>query len=110
MLRNGSDPRHFDIASNPEFLLEGTAVTEFLYPDRIVAGVENERAAEVMRKIYDPLTSGWYYGRADAIPRPDRAQTPPRLIAASAQSAEIIKHASNAFLAMKISFINAVAS
>ena len=111
ILRNGADPDHFDIASNPEFLREGTAVTDFLYPDRIVVGVENERAAEVMRKIYDPLTSGWYYGRSDSIPRPDRAaQTPPRLITTSAQSAEIIKHASNAFLAMKISFINAVAS
>jgi len=110
ILRNGADPELFDIASNPEFLREGTAVTDFLYPDRIVVGVENERCAEVMRKIYGPLTSGWYYGRGDAIPRPDRAQTPPRLIITSAQSAEMIKHASNAFLAMKISFINAVAS
>ena len=114
ILRNGADANLFDIASNPEFLREGTAVTDFLYPDRIVVGVENERAAEVMRKVYDPLTSGWYYGRGDAIPRPVRAmstsQLPPRLIITSAQSAEMIKHASNAFLAMKISFINAVAS
>jgi UDPglucose 6-dehydrogenase len=114
ILRNGADPELFDIASNPEFLREGTAVPDFLYPDRIVVGVESERAAEVMRKIYDPITSGWYYGRADAIPRPDRAmpstQAPPRLIITTAQSAEMIKHASNAFLAMKISFINAVAS
>jgi len=114
ILRNGADPELFDIASNPEFLREGTAVPDFLYPDRIVVGAENERAAEVMRKIYDPLTSGWYYGRGDAIPRPDRAmsptQAPPRLIITTAQSAEMIKHASNAFLAMKISFINAVAS
>jgi len=110
ILRNGAHPDMFDIASNPEFLREGTAVTDFLYPDRIVVGVETERAAEVMRHIYGPLTSGWYYGRADAIPRPDRAQVPPRLIITSAKSAELIKHASNAFLAMKISFINAVAS
>ena len=114
ILRNGAHPDHFDIASNPEFLREGTAVTDFLYPDRIVVGVENERAAQVMRQIYDPLTSGWYYGRGDAIPRPDRAmsptEVPPRLIVTSAKSAELIKHASNAFLAMKISFINAVAS
>jgi len=110
ILRNGADPELFDIASNPEFLREGSAVTDFLYPDRIVVGVDNERSAEVMRHIYGPLTSGWYHGRADAIPRPDRAQTPPRLIITSAQSAEIIKHASNAFLAMKVSFINAVAS
>jgi UDPglucose 6-dehydrogenase len=92
-------------------LREGTGITDFLYPDRIVVGVENERAAEVMRQIYDPLTSGWYYGRGDAIPRPEEARkTPPRLIITSPQSAELIKHASNAFLAMKISFVNAVAS
>src|ERR1017187_6624692 len=110
IMRDGADPSLFDVASNPEFLREGTAVTDFLYPDRIVVGVENERCAEVMREIYGPLTSGWYYGRGDAIPRPDRTQVPPRLIITSAQSAEMIKHASNAFLAMKISFINAVAS
>ncbi len=112
LLRNGADPSHFDVASNPEFLREGTAVTDFLYPDRIVVGVESERAAEVMRQIYGPLTSGWYYGRGDAIPRPDMAtaKTPPRLIVTSSKSAEMIKHACNAFLAMKISFINAVAS
>ena len=110
ILRNGADPAAFDVASNPEFLREGTAVTDFLYPDRIVVGVESERCAEVVRSIYQPLTSGAYYGREDAIPRPDRAQVPPRLIITSTKSAELIKHASNAFLAMKISFINAVAS
>src|SRR5712672_3890821 len=110
ILRNGADPESFDVASNPEFLREGTAVTDFLYPDRIVVGVESERAAEVMRELYSPLTSGWYYGRADAIPRPEAAKVPPRLIITSSKSAELIKHASNAFLAMKISFMNAVAS
>ena len=60
ILRNGADPGAFDVASNPEFLREGTAVTDFLYPDRIVVGVESERAAEVMRQLYGPLTSGWY--------------------------------------------------
>ncbi|MGA2456412.1 MAG: UDP-glucose/GDP-mannose dehydrogenase family protein [Terriglobales bacterium] len=112
MMRDGADPSHFDVASNPEFLREGTGVTDFLYPDRIVVGVESERAAEVMRQLYGPLTSGWYYGRGDAIPRPEAAsdKAPPRLIVTSTQSAELIKHASNAFLAMKISFINAVAS
>ena len=73
IMRNGADPALFDVASNPEFLREGTAVTDFLYPDRIVVGVESERAAEVMRQIYGPLTSGWYYGRGDAIPRPEAA-------------------------------------
>jgi UDPglucose 6-dehydrogenase len=108
--RDGTDPSLFDVASNPEFLREGTAVTDFLYPDRIVVGVESERAAEMMRQLYGPLTSGWYYGRAEAVPRPEAASMPPRLIVTSTQSAELIKHASNAFLAMKISFINAVAS
>jgi len=112
IMRNGADPSHFDVASNPEFLREGTAVTDFLYPDRIVVGVESERGAEVMRQIYGPLTSGWYYGRGETIPRPaaSSAKTTPRLIITSTKSAELIKHASNAFLAMKISFINAVAS
>jgi UDPglucose 6-dehydrogenase len=110
ILRNGADPELFDIASNPEFLREGTGVTDFLYPDRIVVGTETERAAAVMREIYAPLTSGWYYGRTDVIPRPEGAHTPPRIIVTSAKSAELIKHASNAFLAMKISFVNAVAS
>ena len=110
ILRNGADAGHFDVASNPEFLREGTAVTDFLYPDRIVVGVESDRAAEVMRQIYGPLTSGWYYGRGDAIPHPEATKAPPRLIITSTKSAELIKHASNAYLAMKISFINAVAS
>ena len=111
ILRNGAASASFDVASNPEFLREGTAVSDFLYPDRIVVGVENERCAEILREIYSPLTSGAYYARADAIPRPDRAPlSPPRLIITSTKSAELIKHASNAFLAMKISFVNAVAS
>jgi UDPglucose 6-dehydrogenase len=110
LLRNGADPSCFDVASNPEFLREGTAVTDFLYPDRIVVGVDSDRCAEVLREIYKPLTSGAYYSRPDAIPVPDRAQVPPPLLVTSAKSAELIKHASNAFLAMKISFINAVAS
>src|SRR5450631_2609402 len=110
ILRNAAAPDSFDIASNPEFLREGTAVTDFLYPDRIVVGADNERCAAVLREIYAPLTDGSYYQKKDAIPAPDRAQVPPPLIITSAKSAELIKHASNAFLAMKISFINAVAS
>jgi UDPglucose 6-dehydrogenase len=110
ILRNAAAPDSFDVASNPEFLREGTAVTDFLYPDRIVIGADSERCAEVLRGIYAPLTDGSYYRRPDAIPGPDRAQIPPPLIVTSTKSAELIKHASNAFLAMKISFINAVAS
>ena len=110
ILRNGIDPEMFDVASNPEFLREGTAVTDFLFPDRIVIGCDSERSSEVLREIYTPLTDGSYYKRVDAIPQPDRASIPPQLIVTSTKSAELIKHASNAFLAMKISFINAVAS
>jgi len=110
ILRNGTDPDSFDVASNPEFLREGTAVTDFLFPDRIVIGCDTARAAELLREIYKPLTDGTYYERADAIPQPDRASIPAPIIVTSTKSAELIKHASNAFLAMKISFINAVAS
>lgn len=109
ILRNGGPADGFDVASNPEFLREGTAVTDFLFPDRIVVGADNERCASVLRAIYAPLTDGSYYKRSDAIPGPNGAQVP-RLIITSTKSAELIKHASNAFLAMKISFINAVAS
>ncbi len=108
MVLNGADPNSFTIASNPEFLREGTAVSDFLYPDRIVIGADCHRSAEALKEIYLPLTDGSYYKREDAIPGPwDRSA---RLIVTSVKSAELIKHASNAFLAMKISFINAVAN
>jgi UDPglucose 6-dehydrogenase len=110
ILRNGTDPECFDVASNPEFLREGTAVTDFMFPDRIVIGCDSPRSTEILREIYAPLTTGSYYQRTEAIPQPDRAQIPPPIIVTSTKSAELIKHASNAFLAMKISFINAVAS
>jgi UDPglucose 6-dehydrogenase len=110
ILRNGTDPEMFDIASNPEFLREGTAVTDFLFPDRIVIGCDTERSADVLREVYAPMTDGTYYQRNDSIPQPDRVAIPAPIIVTSTKSAELIKHASNAFLAMKISFINAVAS
>jgi UDPglucose 6-dehydrogenase len=110
ILRNGTDPESFDVASNPEFLREGTAVTDFMFPDRIVIGCDSDRSAEVLRQVYAPLTDGTYYDRSDAIPQPDRVSIPAPIIVTSTKSAELIKHASNAFLAMKISFINAVAS
>ena len=110
ILRNGADPESFDVASNPEFLREGTAVTDFLFPDRILVGCDTERSAGVLRKTYAPLTSGAYYQLPDGIPQPDRTTIPPPILVTSTKSAELIKHASNAFLAMKISFINAVAS
>lgn len=110
MLRNGAAPDSFDVASNPEFLREGTAVTDFLYPDRIVLGADHERAASVLQEIYAPLIRGTYYEQPDAIPAPSGARIPPPVIVTTTKSAELIKHASNAFLAMKISFVNAVAS
>ena len=61
ILRNAAPPDSFDVASNPEFLREGTAVTDFLYPDRIVVGADTERCAAVLREIYAPLTDGSYY-------------------------------------------------
>jgi len=56
ILRNGTDPALVDVASNPEFLREGTAVTDFLFPDRIVIGCDGERPAAVLREIYAPMT------------------------------------------------------
>jgi UDPglucose 6-dehydrogenase len=110
MHRHGVDPQNFDVVSNPEFLREGTAIADFLHPDRIVIGANNDRAAEVLRRIYAPLTDGGYFAQPDALPGLLSPENPAKLLVTSAQSAEIIKHASNAFLALKISFINAVAN
>jgi UDPglucose 6-dehydrogenase len=110
MHRHGVEPGTFDVVSNPEFLREGTAIGDFLHPDRIVVGANNERAADVLRRIYAPLTDGSYFAKPDALPGPLSQENPAKLLVTSAQSAEIIKHASNAFLALKISFINAVAN
>jgi len=79
----------FDVASNPEFLREGSAVDDFLRPDRIVVGVESDRARKLMQEVYAPIDAP--------------------LVFTDLASAELIKHASNAFLAMKISFANALA-
>lgn len=106
----GHPQAEFDVVSNPEFLREGTAVTDFLYPDRIVVGASSERAAGIMREIYAPLVDGSYAQLASAVPKPEPARSIPMYIETSPRSAELIKHASNAFLALKISFINAVAS
>jgi UDPglucose 6-dehydrogenase len=108
--RHGVEPKDFDIVSNPEFLREGTAIKDFMHPDRIVVGTTSERAAEVLQRVYEPLTAGSYYEQAGAMTGPCSKQNPAKLLVTSAQSAEIIKHASNAFLALKISFINAVAN
>jgi UDPglucose 6-dehydrogenase len=108
--RNGVPRDAFDIVSNPEFLREGTAVEDFLHPDRIVVGADSERASELLSEIYLPLTQGEYYRRPNAIPGGCSPENLPILLQTSTKSAEIIKHASNAFLALKISFINAVSN
>ena len=95
-------PPHFDVAVNPEFLREGTALRDFFNPDRIVIGVESDRARDLILQIYRPLLERL---------APHSSLLPPhsRLVVTDLNTAEIIKHAANAFLAMKISFINLVA-
>ena len=110
LLLHGAEPGHISVASNPEFLREGTAVTDFLYPDRIVIGVDDDFSAAMLYSIYRPLTEGTYYRQEGAIPCPDPQPTTMQTIVTNASSAELIKHASNAFLAMKISYINVVAN
>ncbi len=85
-----SDGVDFDIVSNPEFLREGCAINDFMHPDRIVVGAETERAKKIMQKLYEPLN----------VP----------FIFTNIETAEFIKYASNSFLAMKISYINAIAN
>ena len=100
-----SNELDYDVASNPEFLREGTAVEDFLHPDRLVAGVDSERAAAEMRTIYEPITEGQF-----DCPVHDQCSERPvvKFLVTDTSSAELIKHASNSFLAMKISFINMV--
>ena len=107
---NGAKDENFDVVSNPEFLREGTAIEDFLYPDRIVVGADTERSRAVLRHVYKPLIDGSYFSRADHVPGPHDLRDGVRYLETSAKSAELIKHASNAFLALKISFINAVSN
>ncbi len=108
--RNGVPKDMFDVTSNPEFLREGTAVLDFLHPDRIVIGAPSEQSAELLKKIYQPLTTGSYYDVPGSIAGPRSSMDPPPMLQTSTKAAEIIKHASNALLATKISFINVVAN
>ncbi len=85
---SGAGPVEFDVASNPEFLREARALEDFFHPNRIVCGVESERARRILENLYSPLK------------RP--------LVVTNTSTAELIKHAANAFLSMKISFINMV--
>ncbi|MGB2599794.1 MAG: UDP-glucose/GDP-mannose dehydrogenase family protein [Candidatus Omnitrophota bacterium] len=85
--KSGAD---FDVASNPEFLREGTAIEDFMNPDRVVIGVESQKAEEMLKELYKPLDD--------------------KIVVTNIKGAEIIKHASNSFLATKISFINALSN
>jgi UDPglucose 6-dehydrogenase len=97
--------RRFNIASNPEFLREGSAIEDFFHSDRIVIGVEREEAANQLKEIYRPLLEGTFRCPVHVDCKVDRK---PAWVATDTNSAELIKHASNSFLAMKISFINMV--
>jgi UDPglucose 6-dehydrogenase len=97
----------YDVASNPEFLREGTSVEDFLHPDRIVIGADSPRAADLLREIYEPIVQQKFTCPIH-LSCPKREQ--PIFLATDTSSAELIKHASNSFLAMKISFINMVAN
>ncbi len=94
-----------DLASNPEFLREGSAIEDFFHPERIVIGVEREAAAEQLREIYRPLLDGTFQCPVHEHCKIDKK---PAWVVTDTNSAELIKHASNSFLAMKISFINMV--
>ena len=93
IIREQNPEADFDVASNPEFLREGAAISDFMRPDRVVIGVESERAEQVLRDIYKPLYL---------------QETP--IVSTTVETAELIKYAANAFLAVKISFINEMAN
>jgi UDPglucose 6-dehydrogenase len=92
IIGRGNSRFEFSIVSNPEFLREGSAINDFLHPDRIVIGCSDPRAIEIMKEIYSPLSI---------------RETP--FVITDVASAELIKYASNGFLAVKISFINEIA-
>lgn len=93
IIRETNPNADFDVASNPEFLREGAAIEDFMRPDRVVIGTDSERAQEVMRQIYRPLYIN---------------ETP--IVMVAPETSELIKYASNAFLATKITFINEIAN
>ena len=93
IIRKANPDADFDIASNPEFLREGSAIGDFMRPDRVVIGVESERARNLLRELYRPLYL---------------LETP--MVITNLETAELIKYASNAFLATKISFINEISA
>jgi UDPglucose 6-dehydrogenase len=97
----------FQVASNPEFLREGTAVSDFFHPDRIVVGVEDEKSAATLREVYRPILEKKFHCPIHAGKCP--SGTSGELLVTTISSAELIKHASNSFLALKISYANVIA-
>jgi len=105
--RNGHRPRStFAVASNPEFLREGSALHDSLYPDRVVIGADEEQTAEVLYTLYRPILDQTFQP-PPFLPRPEELGAVP-LISTDLASAELIKYAANAFLALKISYINEI--
>lgn len=105
-IERASGTADFEVVSNPEFLREGSAVEDFLFPDRIVVGVETGRGAAAMRELYRPIMEQSFDRALTHEPR--LASVP--MIVTNVHSAELIKHAANSFLALKISYINALAN
>ena len=101
------DDLQFHVASNPEFLREGTAVNDFFHPDRIVVGVEDPSSAAKLREIYTPILERKFHCPIHSGKCP--AGHPGELLVTTINSAELIKHASNSFLALKISYANVIA-
>jgi UDPglucose 6-dehydrogenase len=97
---------HFAVASNPEFLREGSALNDSLYPDRVVIGADEPRALELLYTLYRPVLDQTFPAPT-FLPRPEGLGAVP-LISTQLASAELIKYAANAFLALKISYINEI--
>jgi UDPglucose 6-dehydrogenase len=103
---NGSGAK-FRVASNPEFLREGTAVGDFFHPDRIVIGIEEKESEQQLREIYAPILEGRF---SCPVHQPSCPTTKtPDFVVTTIASAELIKHASNSFLGLKISYANVLA-
>ncbi|MGH4121489.1 MAG: UDP-glucose dehydrogenase family protein [Clostridium sp.] len=90
LLENHIPQEYFDVVSNPEFLREGNAINDFFYGDKIVIGCESEKAEDIMRKLYEPFNI--------------------KMVFTTPETAELIKYTSNAFLSVKISFMNEIAN
>lgn len=104
--RNGSAPLEWDVVANPEFLREGSAVEDFLHPDRVVIGAESTIAVEALQAIYRPIIACDFECPVHRVRHCGGSE--PAVVVTDTQSAELIKHTANSFLAMKISFINMV--